>query len=61
MIQLICDDKYDEYTCIQICNTIYEQINNEEMVYYASHICNIDNIEIILLVKEYYRVKKKIY
>ncbi len=52
MIQLICNDEYDEYTCMQICNMIFEKINNGKMIHHASHICNIDHIEIIILIKE---------
>ena len=51
MVQLIINDKIDDYLCITICNMIFEEINSGNIEYYASHVCNIENVEIILWLK----------
>lgn len=51
MVQLIINDKVDAYLCNTICNMIFEEINSGNIVYYASHVCNIENVEIILWLK----------
>ena len=51
MVQLIINDKVDAYLCNTICNMIFEKINSGNIEYYASHVCNIDDVEIILWLK----------
>lgn len=51
MVQLIINDKVDAYLCNTICNMIFEEINSGNIEYYASHVCNIDDVEIILWLK----------
>ena len=51
MVQLIINDKVDAYLCNIICNMIFEEINSGNIEYYASHVCNMDDVEIILWLK----------
>ena len=51
LVQLIINDKVDAYLCNTICNMIFENINSGNIEYYASHVCNIDDVEIILWLK----------
>lgn len=51
MVQLIINDKVDAYLCNTICNMIFEEINSGNIEYYATHVCNIDDVEIILWLK----------